>query len=461
MRDYYLFILSAADAVGGGGGEVGTVAESQRHSADETENNGVVEEGIPDNIVADAGKTSQVANEDAEDNESDADAGTEETEESTESGAAGNSEESVNDEESEILDESPQIATHETAEGEVTSAAEDVTGEPANTVFSGDQTIMPFDGEEAEINSFTVTDTEPSSHTADLHNIAYLSIGIIIGVIICLIELLIVGKFRKKGKRATQNDISLVESQGETELNITVDKLHEIGCRDYQQDCFSVTPIEAYRSLGILLTVADGMGGLENSDQVSEKAVKTVTDGFFETDGSPNIILLKLLAKANSAVNTLLGRKIGRSGTTMVMGLIKDGMLSTLSVGDSRICLFRDGDLIQLNRDHIKLYDQSAVIANGEAEAQAAYSDRDNRKLTSYIGMGKLRLIDIAPKPIRLRQKDKIVLMTDGVFNALNEDELKTALSVDPGNIADALRSAIQSKCYPDQDNYTAVVLTC
>ena len=74
--------------------------------------------------------------------------------------------------------------------------------------------------------------------------------------------------------------------------------------------------------------------------------------------------------------------------------------------------------------------------------------------------MGELKYIDIPAQPLQVMAGDKLILMSDGVYNALTLEEMIDALALPSGQDTDALRAAIDAKHYEHQDNYTAVVLT-
>ena len=239
-----------------------------------------------------------------------------------------------------------------------------------------------------------------------------------------------------------------------------IGKLHRLGDRDSQQDCFAVSPLERIGESGLLAVVADGMGGLADGDKVSQMAVSTMLDGFLSTRMVPEDILLELTERANCQVNQLLGPAgIGKSGSTLVTGLVKDGRFSYLSIGDSRICLYRDDQLIQLNREHIYRNDLVVQAMNGNGSLYGAEVHPKAAGLTSYLGMGKLKYVDIPASPVTLRGGDKIILMTDGVYNALSDEELRAALRDNAEQAAENIGRMIADKAYRHQDNYTAVIL--
>ncbi len=243
---------------------------------------------------------------------------------------------------------------------------------------------------------------------------------------------------------------------------VSVGKLHEQGARASQQDCFSVSPDELLPTHGLLAVVADGMGGLADGDKVSQTAVTAFMNGFYAVQGEPQQILLALLEQANQAVNDLLGPSgLRKSGSTLVAGLIRDKKFYYVSVGDSRICLYRDGVLRQLNREHIYRNELNLRAVNGEESFLAAAQDPTGGGLTSFLGMGRLAHIDVPAQPELIRPGDKFILMSDGVYNALPAQELEHALSLDAPQAAQAIRAAVQAKGYANQDNYTAVILCC
>lgn len=245
---------------------------------------------------------------------------------------------------------------------------------------------------------------------------------------------------------------------------IKIGKLHEQGARGEQQDSFGVSDEALLPTHGLLAVVADGMGGLADGGKVSARAVESILDGFVSGQGkyTPEQQLLLLARQAVCAVDGLLGAEGKRkSGSTLAVGLVKDGAFSFLSVGDSRICLLRQGALVQLNREHIYKNQLALGAVNGERTLQEAWADPKGAGLVSFLGMGALTQVDWPAGPIRLVPGDKLILMSDGVYNALEEPELTAALAGEPEQAAGAIRAAIEAKGYANQDNYTAVILGC
>lgn len=240
-----------------------------------------------------------------------------------------------------------------------------------------------------------------------------------------------------------------------------VGKLHQQGARSSQQDCFSVTPEGVFPSCGMLAVVADGMGGLSDGDKVSQAAVTAMMNGFLDTSHlPPQEQLLTLLAQATQAVNSLLTpSEYNKSGTTLLAGLVRDRTFYCLSVGDSHIYLYRDGALLQLNREHVYRHDLQVRAVNHGTDLRAAWTNPRAGGLTSFLGMGQLKYVDMPDQGIPIRDGDRFLLMSDGVYNALSVEELTGCITGTAEEIAGKLDQAIQSKRYSNQDNYTAVIL--
>lgn len=266
---------------------------------------------------------------------------------------------------------------------------------------------------------------------------------------------------RRKKKKAKEGGADPSAGQRPAPAKVPqIGKLHQQGARKSQQDCFSVSPADLIPSYGLLAVVADGMGGLSDGDKVSQAAVTAIMNGFYVTPGKPEELLLTLLSQANDAVNELLGADgRSRSGSTLVAGLVRDNLFYSLSVGDSRVCLYRDGTLYQLNREHTFVHELELRAVNRESDFHTAYTHPKKGGLTSFLGMGRLKYVDLPAAPVEIRAGDKFVLMTDGVYNALSQAELTACLDKPAEEAAQLLDEAIRAKNYSNQDNYTAVIL--
>lgn len=242
---------------------------------------------------------------------------------------------------------------------------------------------------------------------------------------------------------------------------VSIGKIHDIGRRDYQQDSFGQTAV--LRNTGILAVLADGMGGLSGGERVSQKIVmEALTFGSTLQANQVSTALPGMVAGINRAVNQMLGPKgLYTSGSTVVSALITGNALRWISVGDSRVYLYRDGQISQLSRDHDLLQDWMPDILEGKRSMAEALRDPNGRKLTSFIGMGELRHVDYNRTPIPLLPGDRVLLMSDGVYGTVSDAEMAAILR-DCGSVqlaASHIGQRIMGAALPYQDNYTLIVL--
>lgn len=288
----------------------------------------------------------------------------------------------------------------------------------------------------------------------------FMIIFLVVAVLMLVVAAISVSFWRKNAK--------LLKKQRREKLGIeypistiAVGKVHGIGQRNTQQDSFSISPVENYQDVGILAVVADGMGGLTDGDKASQSAVVAAMEAFWTAEEFGKNRLVQILAAAKQGVDLSVAASSGESGTTILLGLVQNGMFYHVSVGDSQIALYRRGVLLNLNREHVYADDLLRNVVNGEIMLNDAVTNEKGGCITSFLGMDRIPYIDIPTEGIPLCVGDKIIMMSDGVYNALSQRELCLALQHTAQDAADAIDSFIGTKSYPDQDNYTAVILEC
>ncbi len=233
-----------------------------------------------------------------------------------------------------------------------------------------------------------------------------------------------------------------------------------LGARNDQQDSFGVSNVNNYASQGVMAVVADGMGGLANGKAVSAALVNTFQGSFNESAAMarPQDVLLNLALRSNNQVNQML-QNADRSGSTLVSALVRGGMLHFLTVGDSRIYLYRNGALLQLNREHIYQEELAVKAVNYQVPVSQVTSDRQAHSLTSYFGIGVLPHVDRNDEGVKLVPGDRIFLCTDGVFGTLSREQMEQALRLDLTEAAASMKEMIAAAGKPHQDNNTGLIL--
>jgi protein phosphatase len=237
------------------------------------------------------------------------------------------------------------------------------------------------------------------------------------------------------------------------------------GMRPSQEDAYAFSDIvdSAGHTSGLLVVLADGMGGHRAGERASELAVKNCTAKFHETKGTIANRLDQGLNAANASIAADLERdfSLDGMGTTLLAAAVTDTGLQWISVGDSPLYLWRDGKLSRLNEDH-SLRPVLKQLAEQGATIDPAESSRSKNVLRAALTGREIALIDRSRRPFELHRGDMIIAATDGI-HSLNEETMpdicaETAAldaSIAAGKFIDAIRHA----SHPKQDNTTIAIV--
>lgn len=251
-------------------------------------------------------------------------------------------------------------------------------------------------------------------------------------------------------------------------MQIIPGNAQHIGSRKEQQDDFGFSDIGNVTFInhgGVLAVIADGMGGLARGREASLIAKQTMLQEYDRKSVKKTVpqALIRALSVANAAV-VEMARKAGlegQTGSTMTAAVIKDDELHWVSVGDSRIYLYRRGQIIQLTTDHDYARQLAQEVAAGNLSAAAAAAHPQRQALTSYLGLPFLSEIDRNEDPVILEEGDRILLCSDGLYKTIPEAEMVRFLDREPQPAADGLIEATLALGKTNQDNVTVAILAC
>ncbi len=231
------------------------------------------------------------------------------------------------------------------------------------------------------------------------------------------------------------------------------------GRRDSQQDradCLSWP--NGYH----LLLLGDGLGGHVAGDIASATVIESFRDAFVgASDPNPRECLLQALQTANIALFDRIQEEphLAGMGTTLVAVAVRESSLQWVSVGDSPLWLFRNGEIHRLNEDHSigGILDQR--VANGEiTDREAAESAGRSQLLEAVLGED-IKLVDAPTQPLELQPGDMIVLASDGV-ETCSPEELRDIVAnpLPATELVNAILQAVEAHALPSQDNATLIV---
>jgi protein phosphatase len=221
--------------------------------------------------------------------------------------------------------------------------------------------------------------------------------------------------------------------------------LSAIGDRETQQDCFGYH----LKSNEGIVVVCDGMGGHEGGAIASNRAVASFLEDYEKTFpcNEPAELLrasAKRIDEQIAALKNVYGEPM-KAGSTCVAVILKEHRLYWCSVGDSRAYLLRKGEFVQLTQDqNYKMVLMEKIMAGLITEEEAAKELRRGEALISYLGIGGCSLNDYSATPIELIEGDRIILMSDGLYKLVPDEEIQR-VAENFRNIGEALR-ALETK---------------
>lgn len=218
--------------------------------------------------------------------------------------------------------------------------------------------------------------------------------------------------------------------------------------REHNEDAIGIFQHEkAY-----MFVIADGVGGGEAGERISEFAVQYMLAAFQENikyDLSWHDVMRQAFEKINDEVRRFAKVSEFVTGSTLLAIVVQGWDAYIAHVGDSRAYHFTEGRMRQITKDHL-------IPSEPNKTSKGAPSDQVRYVLGKAIGKED----DIAPdlSLLRLQPKDRIMICSDGILQRVEEKELRTlAIDLPPKAYVDRV-SKLAHERYND-DNFSIVML--
>ena len=242
-------------------------------------------------------------------------------------------------------------------------------------------------------------------------------------------------------------------------------KTHIGSVRPKNEDAFSNFIIDGFETISI---VCDGMGGLQAGELASQSAVDTLESKLkaslpdATSTAAVTDALRDAMAAANGAVHGVARQLVAGipvedkplAGTTGVVAVVHQGVLTVAHIGDSRAYLMRSGVLMPLTDDHSFVAEQ---VKLGHMTEDEARKSRYRNVVTRAIGISPTVQCDISTHP--LQDSDRILVCTDGLTTMIQDVEIANILDkADSGTAAAQalIQAALQAG---GSDNITVSVI--
>jgi len=173
--------------------------------------------------------------------------------------------------------------------------------------------------------------------------------------------------------------------------------------------------------------VADGMGGHAAGDFASQ----SVVDALVTIPQASSLgALVGEVHQRLQTVNQRLSDEAGKRreqviGSTAVVLLTYGDHAVSVWAGDSRVYRYRQGELVQLTRDHSQVEE---LVAQGLITREQAEHYPSSNVITRAVGVANH--LELDSDMFEVKEGDVFLLCSDGLYNEVNDREIKESLAV-------------------------------
>lgn len=212
-----------------------------------------------------------------------------------------------------------------------------------------------------------------------------------------------------------------------------------------------------------LWVVADGMGGHAAGEIASALTIQAIVASIdsagrepgAEAGARPDDLLLRAFDSAQDLVSSqgLKDEECRGMGSTVIAGITEGESVHICHVGDVRGYHLSEGQLTRITNDHSLVWE---LVMSGLLTADEARVHPQRAKVTQAIG--KMRGIKPDFATLTLKPKDRVLLCSDGLWEALPDQDIGKLISAD-GSMRD-LASVLVNKVNEagGEDNITVVL---
>lgn len=196
--------------------------------------------------------------------------------------------------------------------------------------------------------------------------------------------------------------------------------------KDNQDCCDYCIPGEDLRSRGVLLIVADGMGGQSGGATAAKLAVDVLMMEYYRCETHDVLEALQYsFRRANEEIAERAREEAELRGmaTTLTAAVVKEDRLYYAHVGDSRGYFISDRKITQFTTDHSFVADliRAGVITEEEAETHPK-----RNVITRAVGAEVDLKVDVPQKDFKIREDEYILLCSDGLYKVLKDEEIRS-----------------------------------
>lgn len=212
---------------------------------------------------------------------------------------------------------------------------------------------------------------------------------------------------------------------------------------------------------GTMAVLTDGIGSANTGAVCAQIAADTILDRFepYHELNDPVYFFQSTFREANSRIQKTVGER--RGGASAGAAFLSRSHLYYAVAGDVRIAILRGEEIIPLSKGQTIDVLAAQAYEDGKLSRQDTLWSMEETRIWNYIGQDGFREIEVCDRPILLKQGDKVLLMSKGIFEEISWSETEDILveRAPLQELADRIVDAVEQKKNPQADNGSVILI--
>lgn len=212
---------------------------------------------------------------------------------------------------------------------------------------------------------------------------------------------------------------------------------------------------------GTMAVLADGIGSANTGAVCAQVAADTILDRFepYQELNDPVYFFKSSFLEANRRIQRTVGER--RGGASVGAVFLNRSYLYYAVAGDVRIAVLRGEEVIPLSKGQTIDVLAAQAYEDGKISRQDALWSMEEKRVWNYLGQDGFHEIEVCEQPVLLKQGDKVLLASKGIFEELSWSEIEDILidNALPQELAERMTGAAERKGNPQADNGSIILI--
>ncbi len=212
---------------------------------------------------------------------------------------------------------------------------------------------------------------------------------------------------------------------------------------------------------GTMAVLADGIGSANTGAVSAQIAVDTILDRFepYHELNDPSYFFKSAFLEASCRIQRTVNER--RGGASVGAVFLNHRYLYYAIAGDIRVALLRGDEVIPLSKGQTMDVLAAQAYEAGKISRQDALWSAEEKRIWNYLGRDGFREIEVCEQPVLLKQGDKVLLASKGIFEELSWSEIEDILidNAPSQKLAERMADEAERKNNAQADNGSVILI--